>query len=188
MSSSDKNLDSHHHKHEGLHNMTWDDFGSLCHKLAMIIWQDYQPEIVVGIAKGGVLVGACLSSALRLDFFPIKLSTRHNEKIVRDEPKWFVTPTDDLAGKRVLLVDDICVTMKTLDLAKEAIMAKKATEVRTATLMIHGGHQRPDWFALDTNALILVPWDLKVILDGEWVINPEFQEELDSLGINVKEI
>ena len=176
-------LDTHHHAHTNIYNMTWTNFGRLCQELAMKICREYEPDVVVGIAKGGALVGVCLSSALRLDFFPIKLSSRHNEEIIRDEPKWFVPPTEDVAEKRVLLVDDICVSMRTLTLARTAILSKGAREVRTATLMVHGGSARPDWYVLDTDALILVPWDLKVIRKGEWVINPEFQEELDRMGL-----
>jgi hypothetical protein len=176
-------LHTYYHLHEGVYAMTWEDFGHLCRELAMKIWPEYKPDVIVGIAKGGVLVGSCLSSAMRRDFFPIKLSSRHNERVVREEPAWFVLPTDDLAGKRVLLVDDISVTMRTLDLARKAIMARGAGEVRTAALMIHGGSVRPDWYALDTDALILVPWDLEVIEGSRWILNPELQEELDKMGI-----
>ncbi len=70
-------------------------------------------------------------------------------------------------------------------MAREAILARGAREVRTATLMVHGGSQRPDWYALDTDALILVPWDLKVIQDGEWILHPEFREELDRMGLSI---
>jgi len=178
-------LDTHDHPHTGVYAMTWENFGSLCRELAMRIWQEYQPDVVVAIAKAGLLVGVCLSSAMRRDLFPIKLSSRHNEEIVRDEPRWFVRPTPDLAGKRVLLVDDMAVSMTSLTMARDAILAQGAAEVRTATLMVHGISQRPDWYALETDALILVPWDARVIEGDRWIVHPEFQAELDVLGMSM---
>jgi hypothetical protein len=172
------------HQHDGVYEITWEDFGGLCRELAMRIWREYQPEVVVGVAKGGVIVGATLSSALRRDFLPIKLSSRHDEKVVHEKPVWFVPPTDHVTGKRVLLVDDMCVNMVTLGMAREALLAKGAAEVRTATLMIHGYSQRPDWWAVETDALILVPWDLEVIENGRWILHPEFQSELDEMGMS----
>lgn len=53
--------------------------------------------------------------------------------------------------------------------------------------MVHGGSQRPDGYALDTDALILVPWDKKVIEGHKWVVHPEFQQELDRMGLSIDE-
>ncbi len=161
-------------------DLGWARFGELCKELVEKIAADYQPDLVVGIAKGGVLPAVVISSALRRDFFPIKLSSRENEQIVRETPKLFVGPSRDVDRKRVLLVDDICVTMRTLDLARGLLVDAGAAEVRTATFATHGSVW-PDWYALETTALLLFPWDRDVYSAGSWTINPEYAAEISRM-------
>ena len=99
---------SYSHDHTGVLDLGWDRFGQLCKVLVEKITDDYQPEVVVGIAKGGVLPAVVISSALYVNFFPVKLSSRENEKIVREIlRRSSFHPAANLCGKKVLLVDDI---------------------------------------------------------------------------------
>ncbi|MCL6642086.1 MAG: phosphoribosyltransferase [Candidatus Bipolaricaulota bacterium] len=171
-------MDSYNHYHSHVLDLSWDEFGRLCKELAQKIRSEYAPEVVVGIAKGGVIPGVVLASAFSVDFFPIKLSRRHNERIVRKEPKIFVPPTTDLKGKRVLLVDDICIQMQTLNYAKAEIQKIGPREVRCATFAVHKNSKMPEWYAICTDALILMPWDRDVLVKGMWRLNPEYEEEM----------
>ena len=148
----------------------------MCKELVEKITHDYQPEVVVGIAKGGVVPAVVISSALRIDFFPVKLSCRENENIVREIPSVFVPPTFHLKGKRVLLIDDICVTMHTLNLARAEIEKMGAAEVRCATFAVHSHSRKPEWYALNTDEIVLTPWDKEVYADGVWKLNREYAE------------
>ncbi len=170
-------LDPYKHEHENVEEIPWSRLGNLLIQLAEMIWKDWQPEVVVGIAKGGVIPGVFLSSAYRADFFPIKLSSRHNEEIVSQEPVWYVYPTDQVRGKKVLLVDDICVAGRTLKIATEEIKKLGAKEIMTATLAVHHGSVYPDYYILETDGLIVWPWDRDIIIgEGMWMINPEYLE------------
>ena len=172
---------SYSHRHTGVLDLGWDGFGQLCKLLVEKITDDYQPEVVVGIAKGGVLPAVVISSALYVNFFPIKLSSRENEMVVREIPKVFVPPTANLRGKKVLLVDDICITMRTLSLARTEIEKKGAAEVRCASFAVHEHSLKPEWYALITDDLILFPWDNEVYVDGVWSLNREYEEEIQLL-------
>ena len=46
----------------------WPFFGELCRALALRIVGAYDPEIVLGIAKAGVIPGAVVASILQRDF------------------------------------------------------------------------------------------------------------------------
>lgn len=178
-----KNYDlrPYEHKHVGIDDLGWEGAGKAFQWLGELIAENFTPEAVVGIAKGGVVPGVFLASIFLVDFFPIKLSSRKNEVVVRKKPKWFVRPTSDIKGKHVLLVDDICVAGRTLKIAKKALLDKGAVEVRTATLAIHSDSARPDYYVIESDALIIFPWD-KLILSGlQWVMNPEYQQEIDSI-------
>jgi uncharacterized protein len=60
---------------EGVLELTWDVFGELCRALAVKVAQSgYQPDLVVGIAKAGVIPGAVIASMLGCDFYSMKIS------------------------------------------------------------------------------------------------------------------
>jgi hypoxanthine phosphoribosyltransferase len=171
---------SYEHRHTGVTEITWERFGELCKELALAV-AAYDPEIVVGIAKGGVLPGAVLASLLRREFYPIRLSRRHDDRVVRDEPALLSPVPEAVAGKRVIIIDDIAVTGETLRLAAREALRLGAMIVKTAALFVHGVSQRPDYFVLDTDDLILNPWDRLVLEGGGFVVHPEYQQELDEI-------
>jgi uncharacterized protein len=176
-------LDPYHHEHAGVEEVPWSRLSQWLPKLAEKICEDWNPEVVVGIAKGGVIPGVYLSSVFRLDFFPIKLSSRHNEEIVSAEPRWHVRPGPYVRGKRVLLVDDICVAARTFRLANAALEELGASAVRTATLAIHSKSWRPNYFVFETDALIVWPWDRDNLSGrGTWYINPEYAAEMHKVA------
>jgi hypoxanthine phosphoribosyltransferase len=175
-------LASYHHHHSHIEEITWARLGELLVDLAERIHPDRRPDLVLGIAKGGVVPGIFLSSAFVLDFFPIKLSSRHNEQLVSATPIWHVRPTSVVRGKSVLLVDDICVTGRTLSKASAELARLGATEVRTAALAIHGGNTHPDYWALESDGLIVWPWDRETLTEnGMWSLSPEYGELMDRM-------
>ena len=84
----------------------WDEYRRYCQLLAKRAKREFNPEVVVGIAHGGVIAGATIASILKLDFFPIKFTRKVSERVVRKKPKLVVPPTAELSGKKILLVDD----------------------------------------------------------------------------------
>ncbi len=134
----------------------WAAFGEIARQLAARISQRFRADAVVGIAKGGVFVGGALAAALSADFFPVRIEKRSRDVATLDA----AAELPDLAGKRVLVVDDVAATGQTL--AKGRALARKAgaKEVRTAVLVSRRkGRARPDFAALETDELILFGWD-----------------------------
>ena len=175
-------LNPYRHNHNQVEEIPWSRLGRLLIELTEMIQESFHPEIVLGIAKGGVVPGLFLSSAYLVDFFPIKISSRHNEQVIFEKPVWYIYPTDAVRGKKVLLADDICVAGRTLEIAKIEIMKRGAAEVRTATLAIHEDSIHPDYFVLNTDALIVWPWDRDILSeDGTWFINKEYMSEMEKI-------
>jgi hypoxanthine phosphoribosyltransferase len=54
----------------------WPLFGELCRGLALKIACEYDPELVLGIAKAGVVPGAVVASMLRRDFAAMSITRR----------------------------------------------------------------------------------------------------------------
>ncbi len=167
-------MSSYEHEHRGELVITWEQFESLCRTLAVVV-SGYDPQVIVGIAKGGVMPATILASLLRREFYPIRLSRRYNDQVVRETPEVLLGPSSLIAGQRVLLVDDIIVTGETLEIARRACLDQGAAEVRTVSLVAHSFSRRPDYVALISDALILFPWDREVFHEGHFRPNPEYQ-------------
>jgi uncharacterized protein len=116
---------------------------------------------VIGIAKGGVFAGSAVATALGAEFYPLRVERRNRDRIPLAEAR---ETLPNLGGRRVLVVDDVARTGRTL--AKARALAKKAgaKEVRTAVLVTRPDGARPDFAALETDQLVLFAWDYQ--LDG----------------------
>ncbi len=139
--------------------LSWARFDQLIQELGREIRKSFQPDAVVGVAHGGVFVGGALAGALRLDFFPVRISRRSRDRVVRKRPKISGEMPAELKGRRVVIVDDVAATGDTLQLAMALAKKAGALEVRTVCLVRRSGGFTPDWTALATDDLVVFPWD-----------------------------
>jgi uncharacterized protein len=165
--------------------LDWEMFGELCRALAMRVARDYHPEVVVGVARAGVIPAAIIASLLRIDFHAISISRRMGLHGADDDvdvpalPQVFSQVPRSVEGRRVLLADEITTSGDTLRLGIAALREAQPAQVRTATTFVRPRGYRPDYHALETDATVIFPWDVKVF-DGEsWVINPRYRELLE---------
>ncbi|HEX6040268.1 phosphoribosyltransferase [Longimicrobium sp.] len=155
----------------GTFELSWELFGELCRALAVRVAQDYRPDLVIGLATAGVMPAATVATMLQTDFEAMKVSRRERGEVVRTRPA-VLSPTPVAArGRRVLIVDEITTSGDTLRLALAAVREVGPAEVRTATSFVRPGGYRPDYHALETDALIVFPWDREVI-DGDDLVTP----------------
>jgi len=138
----------------------WAAFGEVARALAARIAQSFHPEVVVGIAKGGVFVGGALAVALGADFHPVRIEKRRRDGGARLPSVLAELP--DLTGRRVLVVDDVAATGATLARARALARKAGAREVRTAVLVARPDGARPDFAAFETDELVLFGWDYQL--------------------------
>ncbi len=127
---------------------------------------EYEPEIVIGLARGGLVPARLISDYLNIkDLYAVK--TEH----------WGVTATPDgkaklaqglqvsIDGKKVLVVDDITDTGQSLKLALEHVINHTPREARTATLL-HITHSKyvPDYYSEEVPennwTWFIFPWNV----------------------------
>jgi hypoxanthine phosphoribosyltransferase len=161
----------------GVLEVEWPLFGELSRALALKVARAYHPDIVVGIANAGVIPGAVIAAILDVDFHSMIISRRFGADEPRDTPAILGAAPSAVLGQRVLVVDETCDTGDTLRLAVAAIVNAGAEEVRTAVGFRTGSYS-PDFAALETESLIILPWDREVLVDGELVIRPEYADAL----------
>ncbi|HWP38894.1 MAG TPA: phosphoribosyltransferase family protein [Gemmatimonadales bacterium] len=155
----------------------WAFFGELCRALAFRIAGAFDPELVLGIAKAGVIPGVVVASILQRDFASMGV-TRPTAGV---RPTLVTAPPPSVKGRRVLIVDETCDTGDTLKLALSAVRRVGPAEVRTAVSFKTGPYS-PDFYALETGSKIILPWDREVLVRGEFVMRPEYAAWLSESG------
>jgi uncharacterized protein len=117
--------------------MTWDELGVGARSLAEQIAADGgRPDIILGIARGGLLVGGAISYALDVKntfTMNVEFYTGIDERL---EMPMILPPVPDLVDlgeASVLVADDVADTGQTLVLVKE-FLAGKVREARVAVL------------------------------------------------------
>lgn len=146
--------------------LSWADFDRLVQKLAMSA-KVFKPEAVVGLVHGGVFVGGAMASALKADFFPVRVTRRsrdhHAGGAVSDELP------EELEGRRVLIVDDVAASGDSLEFALRGAKARGVRKLATASLVSRPGRYKPDFSALESDELFVFPWDYAPLVnDGRF--------------------
>ncbi|MCK5650510.1 MAG: hypothetical protein KAJ42_03990 [Gemmatimonadetes bacterium] len=160
-------------------DLSWEMFGELCRALALKVARDFEPDLVVGVARAGAIPGAVVASILRKDFYALTISRREGGEVVRDRPAVLSAAPLQCQGKKVLLVDEITSSGETLRLGLASIRDLGPSEVRTATSFTRHGGFRPDFTALETDATIVFPWDRKIYQGDELIVNPRYEEVIE---------
>jgi hypoxanthine phosphoribosyltransferase len=146
----------------------WPLFGELSRALALKVARSYDPEVVVGIATAGVIPGAVIAAILGRPFHSIMVTRRYRTEGERQTPAILGAAPSEVRDHRVLLVDETCDTGDTIRLAVAAIVNAGAVDIRTAVGFRTGPYE-PDFAGLETEAMIVLPWDKEVLVDGELV-------------------
>ena len=117
--------------------MSWPDLGEATRALAVEIADDgYVPDLILGIARGGLLVAGALSYALGVKntfTMNVEFYTGVDERLPVPMILPPVPDLVDLHDSRMLIADDVADTGQTLALVK-GFCAGQVGEVRTAVL------------------------------------------------------
>jgi hypoxanthine phosphoribosyltransferase len=151
----------------------WAFFGELCRALAMHVAREYQPEIVLGVAKAGVIPGVVVASILQCEFSSMAVTRRE----AGAAPVLVSGPPPSIKGRRILVVDETCDTGSTMKLALNEVRSLHPAEVRTA-VSFKTGDFSPDFYAFETENFIILPWDREIIQDGELIVRPDYADKL----------
>jgi len=158
---------------EDRENLTWQGFGDACRQIAeQIADSGWMPDLIVAIARGGMLPAGAISYALG-----VKANGAINVEFYTGVGKTMLEPEilepymdiSSLEGKRVLIVDDVADSGKTLKLimdliAKEGLSMGSDTakvDARSATIYLKPTSIiKPDYVFKQTDKWINFPWSV----------------------------
>jgi len=143
---------------------TWNQIYDMLLNLAEKIRKTgFKPDVIVGVSRGGWPPARVLSDLLgnpnlanvRAEFYLGVAETK-------GEPTLTQPVSMEVAGKKVLVVDEVADTGKSLKLVKEHIIEKGATEVKLATVYYKPWSiVKPDYYEKETSKWIVFPWEIK---------------------------
>lgn len=89
-------------------------------------------DLVIGIGSGGIVPAGIVAFHLNAELQIMVLNYRDEQNTPRfDKPKVIKHPAGNLQGKKILLVDDVSVSGKTINAAMEQL---QGLEVKTLTM------------------------------------------------------
>ena len=96
------------------------DVNTLCRE---IILDNFNPDVIVGLSRGGLTPGVMMSHWFQKPFKPVKAA-------LRDFPDWedYLPKKTD---KRILIVDDICDSGETFQKISDFLNSRKESSTRT---------------------------------------------------------
>jgi hypoxanthine phosphoribosyltransferase len=150
--------------------ITWNDVDKLIDHLIPQLEVEF--EVMVIVTRGGVVPGGLLAEALGVKLiltaavdFPAEIETDREKRLLA-WPKFIQFPEGDLLrGRRVIVVDDVWGSGRTITAVKNRITGAGGIAY---TCVLHFnpyrnlfGTVRPDYYAAITDAHIIYPWEIE---------------------------
>jgi hypoxanthine phosphoribosyltransferase len=155
--------------------MTWDMLGEATRSLSQMVADDgYEPDMILGIARGGLLPAGAIGYALSIKnvyTMNVEFYTGVDERL--DVPRILPPAPDfvDLSNGKILVVDDVADTGHTLKSVEE-FCEGKVGEVRTACIY-EKSHSvvKCDYVWKHTDQWINFPWsDKEPVAKRAWSV------------------
>jgi len=145
--------------------VSWDRALDLCYKLAVeVAASGWRPDAIVAVLRGGVVPALVVSDVLGVDkFYAVRARHWGVLKEVYERPVIEQLPHGSLEGAKVLVVDEVADTGKTLKSVVEALSEARPKEVKTAVVHLKPTSEfLPDFYAekLEEWKWIFYPWSL----------------------------
>ncbi len=172
---------------------SWDYIYGLCIQVTdQIRRSKYKPDLIVAVSRGGWIPGRVLSDILEMPkVATIKVEYYEDIYKTRSKPEITQPLPIDISGKRVLLVDDIADSGRSLELVKNHLLGRGAADVKTCTLY----HKPwsvviPDFTGRKTDAWVCFPHEIfetmrkiHMKLKKQEKTRKEIERKLLSMGI-----
>ncbi len=172
--------------------VTWDDIHVMSLKIARRIIEDnYKPDAIVGVLRGGFIVARIVADVLDVeDLGAVEVKfykgiAEHAERPIITQPL-----TLDVRDKKVLIVDDVVDSGRTLEVVTEQVRLRGASIVKSAALftkpksIIH-----PDFYITMTTNWVIFPWELGEFLKevGNLSNVNDVKTKLKEIGLNLSD-
>jgi hypoxanthine phosphoribosyltransferase len=143
---------------------TWNQIYDMLLNLADKIRKTgFRPDVIVGVSRGGWPPARVLSDLLgNPSLANVKAEFYLGVAETKGEPTLTQPVSVDVAGKKILVVDEVADTGKSLKLVKQHIAEQGAAELRVVTVYYKPWSiVKPDYYDKETRRWVVFPWEIK---------------------------
>lgn len=143
---------------------TWEQiYDSLLNLADRVRKAGFKPDVIVGVSRGGWPPARIMSDLLENpELANVKAEFYLGVTKTKGEPAITQPISASVTGKKVLVVDEVADTGKSLHLVRSHLKERGATEVRILTIYYKPWSVVvPEWYGKETSHWIIFPWERK---------------------------
>ena len=143
---------------------TWEQiYESLLNLADRVRKANFKPDVIVGVSRGGWPPARIMSDFLENpELANVKAEFYLGVAKTKGEPMITQPVSTSVAGKKVLVVDEVADTGKSLHLVQSHLKERGATAVKILTIYYKPWSVViPDWYGKKTSRWIIFPWERK---------------------------
>lgn len=143
---------------------TWEQiYESLLNLADRVRKANFKPDVIVGVSRGGWPPARIMSDLLENpELANVKAEFYLGVAKTKGEPMITQPVSTSVTGKKVLVVDEVADTGKSLHLVQSHLKERGATEVKILTVYYKPWSVViPDWYGKETSRWIIFPWERK---------------------------
>jgi len=128
----------------------------------------FEPQVIVGISRGGWIPARILSDLLgNANLANVKAESYSGIGESRSHTALTQCLSANVSGKKVLVVDEVADSGRSLKLVTGHVFERGAGETKTATLYCKSCCDfKPDFFERETDCWVVFPWEIRETLRG----------------------
>lgn len=160
--------------------LTWELFGTASRELsAQVVASGWVPDLIIAVARGGLIPAGAISYAIgvkAMGSMNVEFYTGIGETLAEPVVLPPLMDASELPGKKVLVVDDVADSGKTLKMVMELLRheglqlggASVPVEARSACIYLKPRSvHRPDYVWCETDKWINFPWSVAPVITQE---------------------
>lgn len=150
--------------------VSWEKMQEMCFGLAGVIEKEEPDlEIIVAVSRGGLVAARVLSDYLKLPVFNFSIQSykglEQEELVINQRLKMW------LLKKRVLLVDEIVDSGRSLELALAYLKKLRISSIKSVALHVKPRAViKPDYFETETPKWVVYPYEVRETVEALWPI------------------
>ncbi len=146
---------------------------------------DYKPEVIVGVSRGGWPPARVMSDLLQNpNLANLRVEFYKDIGVRNKKPRITQPVTMEVVERRVLVVDDVSDTGYSLRVVANHLRRKPVKELRVCTIYMKPKSVfRPDYYARTTKKWIIFPWER---LEAVRLISKRFENDRTRVSSTVR--
>ncbi|MEM2941079.1 MAG: phosphoribosyltransferase [Thermoproteota archaeon] len=143
--------------------ISWEHFYQLTLELVeKVLKSGYKPDAIIGVSRGGLVPLRIFSDEYEgTEIGVIRVAFYEDVKKTGSEPRILQDVNVDVSGRRILVVDDVADTGRSLETVRRHFKDKGASDVKIATVYYKPWSiLKPDYYVKKTEKWIIFPHEI----------------------------